>query len=233
MTSPNPLSGQTDPGRADLFTPIRLLHQAHSGSQPDIWLVQWGEIQCVLRDYSSSRLWTWRLLCRWAVRREIHIHRLLDGIPGIPRLLTVLDRDRYLIEYIDGQPLNNRMHSPGPEFFDCLEGILDAMHTRQVAHGDLRNKNILVGPIQTPYVIDFTTAWWGTALWRVPLLKFYKRLDRRRLALARAKFFPESFTDEDLKGLKQGPVYIRLGRLYRKVIYPVLFSARHREKKSQ
>ncbi len=210
-----------------MFSPIRLLHQAHAPSQADIWLVRWDGAECVLRDYSSPRSWYWRLLCRWAVRRELHVHRLLDGLPGIPRLLSAVDRDRYLMEYIDGPPLNSRMHVPDEEFLDCLEQIVTGMHARRVAHGDLRNKNILVGPDQTPYIIDFSTAWWGNSLWRIPLFEFYKHLDQRRLVLTRSKFFPKHFKDQDLAKIEKGPFYIRLGRFYRRSIYS-FFSSRRR-----
>ena len=214
-----PSPSQVDLDCPEEISPIRLLHQAHSPSQADIWLVQWDQIQCVLRDYSAPRAWYWQRLCRWAVRREIHVHRMLDGLPGIPRLLAVVDQDRYLIEFVDGSPLNNRLHQPEAGFFDRLEEITAGLHARGVAHGDLRNKNILVGPDQAPFIIDFSTAWWGTSFWRSPLFEFYKRLDRRRLALARAKFFPEVFQAKDLRKIRKGPFYIRLGRFYRKSIY--------------
>ncbi len=204
------------------ISPIRLLHPAHSPSQADIWLVRWQETECVLRDYSPPRSWYWRLLCRWAVRRELHVHRLLDDLPGIPRLLGVVDQDRYLIEFVDGSPLNNRNQHLGTGFFDHLEVITRGMHARGVAHGDLRNKNILVGPGQAPFIIDFSTAWWGTSVWRIPLFVFYKSLDRRRLALSKAKFFPEHFQEQELSQLVKGPFYIRLGRFYRRMVYSML-----------
>ncbi len=134
------------------------------------------------------------------------------------------------MEYIVGAPLNRRVHSPDSGFFDTLEQTTAKMHARRVAHGDLRNKNILVGPGQTPYIIDFSTAWWGTSLWRIPLFEFYKRLDLRRLALTKAKFYPEHYTEQELNQLEKGPFYIRLGRFYRRFIYSFL-SPRRRAKR--
>lgn len=200
---------------------IRLIHEAHSPSQADIWLVEWQGRECVLRDYSKPRHFYWRFICRWAVRREIKAHQLLDGIDGIPRLLKVINRDSYLIEYIPGSSLHFRKHQPAAEFFDKLGWIVGQMHSHQVAHGDFRNKNILVGPDDSPYVIDFTTAWWGTTWWRKPLFRFLCRLDDRRLAVSRAHFLPEQFTEEELDRIATGPFYIRIGKFYRKKIYPL------------
>lgn len=231
---PDPSPSQVETDSTTVLSLIRLLHKAHSSSQADIWLVQWGRTQCVLRDYSTPRAWYWRRLCRWAVRREIHVHRLLDGLSGIPRLLAILDQDRYLIEYIDGPPLACQMQPLDTGFFEHLAQIIVEMHARGVAHGDLRNKNILVGPGQMPNIVDFSTAWWGTSLWRMPLFRLYERLDRRRLALSKAKFLPDLFEDRELYKIKKGPFYIRLGRIYRRFIYSFLSPRRrarsaHRE----
>jgi serine/threonine protein kinase len=215
----------------DSPTRIRLLHQAKTPSQADIWLVEWNGTECVLRDYSAPRGWFWRQLCRWAVRREIRAHNLLDGVTGIPSLLAELDKNRYLIEFIDGPSLDIHRHSLGPEFFEELARILDAMHKRRVAHGDLRNKNILVGPDGRPYIIDFTTAWRGTSWWRKPFFEFWKYLDRRRFLVSKAKFMPETLSPEEVLLLEERPLYLRLGNFYRRKVYPRIASRQHSQEK--
>ncbi|NUN97919.1 MAG: hypothetical protein HUU16_17285 [Candidatus Omnitrophica bacterium] len=202
--------------------PVRLLHPARSQSQADIWLVDWDGRRCVLRDFSGPRVWYFRLLCLWGVRREIEAHRQLDGIEGIPRLLHVLGWKAYLIEYIEGEPIHPRLHRPGPEFFSAVEGIVGQMHARGVAHGDLRNRNILIGADGNPYLIDFTTAWWATSWWRKPLFRFLQSLDRRRLAVTKARFLPEALGHEEIELLGRKPWYLRLGWFYRQRIYPRL-----------
>lgn len=204
------------------FERIELLHQAHSDSQADIWLVglKSGE-QAVLRDYSGERSAPQRLLCRWALKREVKVHALLEGVPGIPRLIQVLDRDRYLMEWIDGAPLSSfKKDRMTVQFFQSLQSTLTEMHRRGVAHGDLRNKNIMVTPDGRPYVIDFSTAWWGTSFWRKPLFHFMRDIDLRRLAKSKAKFCPESLSDLEKRNLRVIPWYHRFGRLYRHRIYP-------------
>jgi serine/threonine protein kinase len=184
-----------------------------------------------MRDYSGPRPFFWRLLSTWAVSREIRALSLLDGLTGIPRLVSRLNRSQYLIEYVEGKTLNYRIHHPGPEFFESLSDIIMKMHYRGVAHGDLRNKNILVGLDGQPYLIDFTTAWRRTSRWRIPLFKFYTHLDRRRLAVSKAKFLPESLSEGERALLEGRPFYIRIGHFFRRRVYPMI--SRHSRERSE
>ena len=102
-----------------------------------------------------------RTLSLASIRREADVYRRLKGIPGIPRCYGCLD-DRYLVlEYIPGDTLDaldvgltNR-----ETFYARLLETLRMMHDASVAHGDLKRKrNILVGPGEQPYVIDFGIA---------------------------------------------------------------------------
>lgn len=96
-----------------------------------------------------------------SIRREADVYRQLKGIPGIPRCYGCLD-DRYLVlEHIQGDTLDaldggltNR-----ETFYARLLETLRMMHDAGVAHGDLKRKrNILVGPGEQPFVIDFGIA---------------------------------------------------------------------------
>jgi len=102
-----------------------------------------------------------RTLSLASIRREADVYRRLKGITGIPRCYGCLD-DRYLVlEYIPGDTLDalddgltNR-----ETFYARLLETLRTMHDAGVAHGDLKRKrNILVGPGEQPYVIDFGIA---------------------------------------------------------------------------
>ncbi len=182
--------------------------------------MEWNGQRCVLRDFSGPRVWYFRLLCLWGVRREIEAHKRLDGINGIPRLLQVLGSKAYLIEYIEGESIHPRFHSLGPAFFSDVARIVEEMHARGVAHGDLRNRNILVDANGKPHLIDFTTAWWATRWWRKPLFRFLRSLDRRRLAVTKSRFIPEALEQEEIELLTHKPWYLRLGWLYRQRVYP-------------
>ena len=100
-------------------------------------------------------------LARKAVRREHRVYSRLAGIPGVPRVRGLLDGTHLVLEHVPGPSL--RDHDANlrdrERFFAHLLGTIDAMHAAGVAHGDLKRKdNIIVGPDERPYIIDFGIA---------------------------------------------------------------------------
>jgi len=98
---------------------------------------------------------------RHALKREHRVYAQLAGVPGVPRLLGFLDDEHLVLEHAEGpslrayeSKLKDREH-----FFAALLESIDAMHAAGVAHGDLKRKdNIVVGPDERPYIIDFGIA---------------------------------------------------------------------------
>ena len=121
-----------------------------------------------------------RALSQAAIRREARVYRRLRGIPGIPRCFGCLN-DRYLVlEHVPGTTLDalEGELADRTQFFARLLETLLAMHDAGVAHGDLkRKKNILVGPREQPFVIDFGIAV-TTADRRGFLFDLVKQVDR-------------------------------------------------------
>jgi serine/threonine protein kinase len=100
-------------------------------------------------------------VARYAVRREHRVYARLAGVPGVPRLLGLLDDEHLVLEHITGPSLRAYdAHLRDRErFFAELLASIEAMHAAGVAHGDLKRKdNIVVGPNEHPYVIDFGIA---------------------------------------------------------------------------
>lgn len=98
-------------------------------------------------------------LRRRMLRRELRAYERLDGIAGIPRCYGLF-AGRYLaFEFIDAKTYRENPPTPRGPFFDRLFAIIEAVHERGVAHGDLMRKdNIMVGEGETPYLIDFGVA---------------------------------------------------------------------------
>jgi predicted Ser/Thr protein kinase len=101
------------------------------------------------------------LLWRHLLRREQAVYARLGGIAGIPRSLGLVGGDSLALEFIAGPSL--REHEPRiaarEAFFAKLLATLRAMHAAGVAHSDLKRKdNIIVGPGEQPYLIDFGIA---------------------------------------------------------------------------
>jgi serine/threonine protein kinase len=99
----------------------------------------------------------WRAL----LRREHAVYERLDGIAGIPRSFGLIDGEYLALELIAGPSLREHEAQLADRnaFFAMLLTTIKAMHVAGVAHGDLKRKdNIIVGPGERPYLIDFGIA---------------------------------------------------------------------------
>jgi serine/threonine protein kinase len=96
-----------------------------------------------------------------AIRREARTYERLAGIPGIPASFGLAGGKHLALEHIDGPTLRaaaGRL-TDRVAFLGRLLETIRAMHAAGVAHGDLkRQENTLVGPGETPYVVDFGIA---------------------------------------------------------------------------
>jgi predicted Ser/Thr protein kinase len=93
--------------------------------------------------------------------REHFVYSRLAGVRGIPRCYGFLDGAHLVLEHIAGPSLRTRTDDlkDRERFFAELLTSIDAMHAAGVAHGDLKRKNnVVVGPGERPYIIDFGIA---------------------------------------------------------------------------
>ena len=100
-------------------------------------------------------------LYRHLLRREHAVYEQLAGVPGVPRTYGLVDGEHLALEYIAGPSLrtNERELQDRAGFFAALLATLRAMHAAGVAHADLKRKaNIIVGPGERPWLIDFGIA---------------------------------------------------------------------------
>ena len=117
-------------------------------------------------------------LYRHLLRREHAVYEQLAGVPGVPRTYGLVDGEHLALEYIAGPSLrtHERELKDRARFFVALLETLRAMHAAGVAHADLKRKaNIIVGPGERPWLIDFgiaarrgtsrlSRAWFGHAV---------------------------------------------------------------------
>lgn len=129
--------------KQDLFGSVRLTHDA-SGRK------------IIERDLQSAR-YGCRWLARLLARREVRALRVLDGLPGVPRLLQAT-RDRVCREYLTGQPMQ-KSGPTHPDYYRQAARLVRALHRRGVAHNDLaKEPNWLVSPNGAPALVDFQLA---------------------------------------------------------------------------
>ena len=118
-----------------------------------------GDRPIVVKDL-AARPWPVRLLLGpFQLDREAEAYRRLSGLPGVPRFLGRIDRMAIALEYIQGPDLAAAHPGRIPaSFFDRLDTLIESIHGRGVAHGDLSRRDVLIGPGGEPYVVDFSTS---------------------------------------------------------------------------
>ena len=105
--------------------------------------------------------WPWRCLGETAIRREYAIYRRINGIPGVPRCIGLVDGRMLVLEFVSGGTFRSRERQiqDWDGFFAKLLETIRSIHAAGVAHGDLKRKdNILVGDGERPYIVDFGVA---------------------------------------------------------------------------
>ena len=130
------------------------------GTRPALLLIEDRGQRAIVKDYSVSG-WLLRVLVGpWLIRREEHLYHLLQGTPGVPRLIGRLDRHALVIEQIPGRACSEYPEGSLPaEFFQRLEQVVRGIHTRGVVHCDIKNRsNIVVTDALEPYIVDFASA---------------------------------------------------------------------------
>jgi RIO-like serine/threonine protein kinase len=110
----------------------------------------------VIRDTSKARGWL-RWLARYLAGREARALRKLDGLPGVPRLVSA-ERHRLTREWIDGRPMHHARPND-PHYYRRALLLLRRIHRRGVAHNDLaKETNWLVTLRGEPALVDFQLA---------------------------------------------------------------------------
>lgn len=124
------------------------------GHQGNVYLGTIDGLRVAVKAASGNRL-TRPLRC-WLLRREHAVYRRLEGLTGIPRCLGLVAGQYLVIERIDGCVYREATIRDRDRFFRRFFEILESMHARGVAHGDLMRKdNILVTGDSEPVLIDF------------------------------------------------------------------------------
>lgn len=117
---------------------------------------------------------------RRAIRREARVYDRLEGVGGVPRSLGLANSEHLVLEHVEGPTLKQAQGEllDRNRFFARLLDTIQLMHAAGVAHGDLKRKeNTLVGPDESPRIIDFGIA----CLLRQPP----RGLNRKRFELMR------------------------------------------------
>lgn len=124
------------------------------GYQGSIHTGQVGGQKILVKSATGRGIRAW--LDRWMLRREYDIYCRLAGISGIPRCYGFFLGRHLALEYVDARTMRQAEISDPESFFSEMRSIIESIHERGVAHGDLKRKdNILVTRDSRPLLIDF------------------------------------------------------------------------------
>jgi len=132
-----------------------------------------------------------RLFGRISLSWEEAALRRLEGMEGVPAFIRRPSPYAIHISALEGRPLDKMKSGELSEScFETLGSLIQGIHERGVAHGDLHQRNILVDQ-DRPSIIDFSTAY---VKGRVPLLDGWIfrnmiSLDLERLYKVERRFF--------------------------------------------
>lgn len=148
-----------------------------------------GGRMIAVKDYSMKK-GLLKFYGRVTLRNEARAYERLAGIPGIPACLGLRTPDVLEIEYIQGSPLGSlKPGSVHESVFERLERLVQAMHSRGVANGDVHRANVLVTQSNEAYLIDFAHAWIARDPVRPGMLtRFFMDLDCHACARMKARY---------------------------------------------
>ena len=188
------------------------------GSRPTVMRIQRDGEDQVLKDHAGCDPWFAALLGKLLTRREARALLKLDSVAGVPRLLGQPGSRALYMEWLDGISVKEALtrETDWPKFLAELENTLREIHAQGVAHCDLRGlSNILVGPDQTPYVIDFVSCFFAGSRWNFIRGWVYRRFceaDRQALLKLRQRVAPESMNTADAELIAHSGVFNRAMR---------------------
>lgn len=174
----------------------RRLHGGRNFTKATVDLVETDGQAIVIKDFASGPWPVRRLLGPWQLDREERSYAVLAGVRGIAAFVARVDRQAAALQYVPGRSLATcRPGELNPEFFDRLDRLLDEMHARGVAHGDLHRHDVIVGAGEEPFLVDFSTsvvAASGAGSLSRFLFRQMRRADQRSVAKLRRRFLPGS-----------------------------------------
>lgn len=206
MTGPVPPLTDEDIAAADPEALRRHANWRGTSHQSAVLLIERAGRRYVIKSPQGRGFRRW--LTARLIRREAAIYRRLEGLEGVPRCYGLTARGRLVLECVPARAFRDNPPTDRLRYFDRLLPVLKAMHARGIAHGDLKNKdNLMVGPGDTPWVIDF-----GIAMrWRAGfhplnhwLFRLAKQLDYNAWIKHKYGRRPSGITAEDRAYWKRG-----------------------------
>ena len=198
--------------------PLRF-RAGRNATKADIFIWDVDGVRLVVKDYAPRPVWVRATMGRAMVRREVRAYRLLQDSPGIPRFAGQVDSLAFAVEFVEGRDLSHFRPGEVPaEFFQKLLQLLDSIHRAGVAQGDIHHRDVLVGPNNEPFLVDFSTAAFrhGSAgSLRQMIFQAACGSDRRAVLKLKHRHVPHLLTEAEHYELTHPPAWYRLAKRIR------------------
>lgn len=169
----------------------------------------------IVRDSGAARPWA-RWLAGALMRREARVLEALDGVDGVPRLVSC-DRSMLVRSYLAGTPMQHARPG-GRGYFRQALALLITIHRRGIVHNDLaKEPNLLVTAPGRPAFLDFQLAMHFRRRSRLFRLLAYD--DLRHLLKHKRSYCPESLTARQRRILSRPGLVARIWRRTGKPVY--------------
>jgi len=175
-------------------------HRLGQGVQGQTLLYQDPNHRLVIKVPAGQGLRKW--VATRLLRHEAQVYHRLGDFPAVPRFYGLLDQQYLVLGLVEGELARYADIPNREQFFSELLGILEALHTRGIAHSDLQKKdNLLLTRDGHPCVLDF-----GVAVVRKPgfapfnhlHFRIARRLDLNQWAKLKYRGRLDQLSAEDL-----------------------------------
>lgn len=114
-------------------------------------------VRIAVKDYSPRSFLARNTIGRYLTAREAGALEHAKGVEGLVEYVGRLGPFAFATLWVDASPLS-RAASPPDSFFDRLDAIVQRLHARGIALGDLHHRDVLVASDGTPRVVDLATS---------------------------------------------------------------------------
>lgn len=168
----------------------------------------------IQRDTDAAPWWT-RPVARALARREARTLRAVEGIDGVPQLISFNGR-QLTRSFLGGQPMH-RSKPASVAYFHAAQRLVFALHRQGVVHNDTaKEPNWLVLDDGRPGLIDFQLAMWRPGRGR--LFRMLAREDVRHLLKHKRTYAGHALTTRQ-RHILHSPAWT--SRAWRATVKPV------------
>ena len=191
-----------------------------SSTRPIIWHIEENGVKALVKDYHSNGFVFRNTVGRFLIWRESKAYRRMKGLKGVPAFFGVIDGLALILEEVEGRNvelLEKETRLP-VRFFEALRHLVERVHSRGLAHCDLkRAPNIMIDRNGDPCIVDWSAAISKREMRVFPLDRLYRRFikdDFSAVIKLQLRHRPEAL---DGKTLKQFYYRSRAERLIRRI----------------